>query len=104
MVQTGEVPEIVNPGEPPVQAALAPEDKSDPAAQAIGLPHHIMPQHARVPAGGDEQGCEHLHRGCFAGTVGPEQAKQFTRLHVKGDVFHRDNFFRRPPDDSPGWF
>jgi len=48
-VEIREVPQVVVAGEPPVEAALAPEHEADTAANVVRLADHVMAALAPCP-------------------------------------------------------
>lgn len=75
-VQLGEVPEVVERGEPVVQAAVAAEDVPDATAYGDGVAGHVVAEHPGGAGRRQEQGVEHLDGGRLAGAVGPQEAEQ----------------------------
>lgn len=84
-VQLGEVAEVVECGEPVVQAPVAAEDVPDPTAYGDGVTGHVVAEHPGRAGGRQEQGVEHLDGGGLPGAVGPQEAEQLPRGHVERD-------------------
>ena len=88
-VQLGEVAQVVQPGQPLVEPAVAAEDVADPAAHLAGVVDDVVPEHPGRARGGQQQRDEHLDRGGLAGAVGPEQPEQLAALDREVDPAHR---------------
>ena len=62
-------------------------EEAGPAARSVLL-GHIEARH-RAPAGsGRQQPAEHPDDGGFAGAIGPQEAENFSRAHLEGNVVH----------------
>jgi hypothetical protein len=88
-VQLGEVAQVVQPGEPFVEPAVAAEHVADLAPHRSGVLDDVVPEHPGRAGGRQQQRDEHLDRRGLARTVGPEQPEQLAALDGEVDPPHR---------------
>ena len=58
---------------------------ADASANRVGMRDHVETIHQDPPRGGKEVARQNAQRGCFAGTVEPEQADDFAGLNRAGE-------------------
>ena len=75
-VQVGEIAEVVERGEPVVEASVAAEDVADAAPDFARVLRRVVAEHPGAASGRQEQRRQDLDRGRLAGAVRAEQAEQ----------------------------
>ena len=85
LVERAPVLEVLAPGQPPVEAALAAEDDPDQRPHGARLRDDVVTEHRRAAARRQEHGREDLHERRLAGAVRPEQP-----VHLAGRDRQRD--------------
>jgi hypothetical protein len=86
VVQRGEVLEVLARRELPVEAALAGEDRAQPASDIPRAAHEIVAQHGRRAGRGLEERRQHAHRGRLAGAVRSKDPEHLARLDAEVDA------------------
>ena len=88
-VELREVAEVVERGQPLVQAAVAAEDVPDPLPHPVGVLHDVVPEDARLPGGGEEQRDQHLDRRRLACAVRAQEPEELALADLEADAAHR---------------
>ena len=99
-VELREVAEVVERGQPLVEAPVAPEDVPDPLPHPVGVLHDVVPQDARLPRRGEEQRDQHLDRRRLAGAVRAEEPEELALADLEADAAHRLDLERAPPEGA----
>src|SRR5215218_193850 len=85
-VELSEVAQVVQPGQPLVEAAVTAEDVADPAAHLTCVVDDVVPQDPGAARRRDQQGDQHLDGRRLAGSVGPEQPEELASLDGEVDA------------------
>ena len=97
-VELGEVAQVVERGEPLVEAAVAAEDVADPLPHPARVLDDVAPEHARLPRRRDEERDQHLDRRRLAGAVRAEEAEELALLDREADAAHGLDLERAAPE------
>ena len=84
-VQVREVPEVLPPADPVVEATLASQHEPHPGPEPVGILRYVVAQDQRRPRGRQEEGRENLREGRLPRPVGTEQAKDRPTFHGQVD-------------------
>ena len=100
VIKAGKVAQVVDAGEPPIQAALTAENESDPLADLVRPGNDVESFNGGRPRCRDEKRGQHLDRGRFTRSVRSQESEQLSFLYPERDVIHGNDFFGCPFDDA----
>ena len=99
-VQLGEVAEVVERGQPLVEATVTAEGVADATAHLPRLAGDVVTEHPRRARGRKQQRDQHLDRRRFARPVGPEQSEQLALSDLERHPAHRLHLERAPTENA----
>jgi hypothetical protein len=102
LIQAGEVAQVVDRGEAPVEPPLAAEDEADTMPDGLSLAGDVVTQDPRRARRRQQEGGQHLDRRCLARPIRPKQAEQLPRLNLERDVVDGHDLLRPPTQDPDG--
>src|SRR6267143_5552405 len=84
-IEVGEIAQVIDAGEAPIQTALTAKYESDSTTYSTGLADNIQPEDVGFSRVGQKECCQDLDGGCLASAVGAKEPKQLTRLDSQID-------------------
>jgi hypothetical protein len=99
-VELGEIAQVVERGQPLVQAAIAAEDVPDPLPHPLRVVDHVVPEDACLPRRREQERDQHLDRRRLARAVGAKEPEQLSLADLEADTADGLHLERPSPEGA----